>query len=80
MNNQYQVRFLRKHINFLSKFFGTSQCQLIRLFLDNSLDVFPEISGGKHRFAVRFFRQPDTAGRPAQARELISFELQCCGV
>lgn len=56
------------------------QCQLIRLFLDDSLDVFPEISGGKHRFVVRFFRQPETHGRPVQAREHLSFELQCCGI
>jgi len=56
------------------------QCQLIRLFLHDALDVFPEISGGKHRFAVRFFRQPDTSARPAQAREQIHIELQCCGI
>ncbi len=55
------------------------QCQLIRLFLDDGLDVFPEISGGKHRFVVRFFRQPATQGRPSQAREPLQFELQCCG-
>jgi cell division protein ZapD len=56
------------------------QCQLIRLFLNDALDVFPEISGGKHRFVVRFFRQPDTTGRPEQVRESMSFELQCCGI
>lgn len=56
------------------------QCQLIRLLLNDALGVFPEISGGKHRFVVRFFRQPDTAGRPTLARESISFELQCCGI
>jgi cell division protein ZapD len=56
------------------------QCQLLRLFLNDELDVFPEISGGKHRFAIRFFRQPDTSARPAQAREQIHFELQCCGL
>lgn len=55
------------------------QCQLIRLFLDDGLDMFPEISGGKHRFVVRFFRQPLTQGRPSQAREPVRFELQCCG-
>jgi cell division protein ZapD len=55
------------------------QCQLIRLSVDDSLSVFPEISGGKHRFVVRFFRQPDTSGRPTQARESLSFDLQCCG-
>jgi cell division protein ZapD len=56
-----------------------SQCQLIRLSLNDTLDTFPEISGGKHRFVIRFFRQPDTAARPTQVQESISFELQCCG-
>jgi len=56
------------------------QCQLIRLFLDDATDVFPEISGGKHRFVVRFFRQPDTKGRPTQVHEQLKFELQCCGI
>ena len=56
------------------------QCQLIRLTIDNTLDVFPEISGGKHRFVVRFFRQPDTKGRPAQVREVVRFSLQCCAI
>jgi cell division protein ZapD len=55
------------------------QCQLIRLLLNDQIGIFPEISGGKHRFVVRFFRQPDTTGRPELARESISFELQCCG-
>lgn len=57
-----------------------TQVQLVRLFMDDSLDVFPEISGGKHRFVVRFFRQPETDGRPSQARERLSFELQCCSI
>jgi len=56
------------------------QCQLIRLFIDNSINVFPEISGGKHRFVVRFFRQPDTKGRPAQVKETVKFDLQCCAI
>lgn len=56
------------------------QCQLIRLCVADNLGVFPEISGGKHRFVIRFFRQPDTLGRPTQARESLSFDLQCCGI
>ncbi|MDA0820809.1 MAG: cell division protein ZapD [Proteobacteria bacterium] len=56
------------------------QYQLIRLTIDNTLDIFPEISGGKHRFVVRFFRQPDTKGRPVQAREVVKFNLQCCAI
>jgi len=56
------------------------QCQLIRLSLSDNLGVFPEISGGKHRFVIRFFRQPDTIERPAQVRETLCLDLQCCGI
>jgi cell division protein ZapD len=56
------------------------QYQLIRLFVDNSVNVFPEISGGKHRFVVRFFTPPDSKGRPTQVKETVSFDLQCCAI
>lgn len=56
------------------------RCQLIRLMIENDLGVFPEISGGKHRFVVRFFRQPGTKGRPTQLRETVFFKLQCCAL
>ena len=55
-------------------------CQLIRLHVADKLAVFPEISGGKHRFVIRFSRQPNTTNRPTLARESISFGLQCCGI
>ena len=56
------------------------ECQLIRIGLANDLGVFPEISGGKHRFTVRFMSQADTKLRPEQVKKDISFELQCCGL
>ena len=42
--------------------------------------VYPEISGGKHRFTVRFYSQKSTATRAAQAPEDVTFDLQCCGI
>ena len=56
------------------------QCQLIRVFISDNLDTFPEISGGKHRFSVRFLRQTDTLQRPEQIDENVSFEVQCCSI
>ena len=55
-------------------------CQIVRVLVDPELNVFPEISGGKHRFTVRFYEQNDTAVRPAQVKQDIAFELQCCGI
>ncbi len=54
--------------------------QLIRVSIADNLGVFPEISGGKHRFVIRFLRQPHTVGRPTPAHESLSFDLQCCGI
>lgn len=59
---------------------GSLPCQLVRVTVADSDTVFPEISGGKHRFTVRFFRQPNTSSRPQQAQDTVWFELQCCGI
>lgn len=55
-------------------------CQIVRVVVNPQLNVFPEISGGKHRFTVRFYEQNDTAVRPAQIKKDIAFELQCCAI
>ena len=56
---------------------GTA-CQLVRVSVDESARFFPEISGGKHRFTVRFLEQSATGSRPAQTDEDVEFDLQCC--
>jgi cell division protein ZapD len=55
-------------------------CQIVRVVMPADALVYPEISGGKHRFTVRFYAQRSTGTRPAQAPEDIRFELQCCGI
>jgi cell division protein ZapD len=55
-------------------------CQLVRVGIAAELDVFPEISGGKHRFTIRFLEQRDTGQRPSQTTRNIDFELQCCNL
>jgi cell division protein ZapD len=53
-------------------------CQLIRVSIPSAQQYYPEISGGKHRFTVRFLEQPSTKSRPVQIQEDVDFELHCC--
>ena len=55
-------------------------CQIVRVLLPHDSGLFAEISGGRHRFTVRFLRQNDLAARPQQTTEDVIFELQCCGI
>ncbi len=52
--------------------------QLTRIMVDRGSNVFPEVSGGKHRFAVRFLEQPNPNARAMQAEWDVPFELICC--
>ena len=51
--------------------------QLIRVALPKETRLFAEISGGKHRFSVRFMT-PDETERPSQIKEDVTFFLNCC--
>lgn len=53
-------------------------CQLIRVILPHDHKYFPEISGGKHRFTIRFMEQSPTSSRPIQTNNPVKFELHCC--
>jgi cell division protein ZapD len=53
-------------------------CQLIRIVLPKKSKYYPEISGGKHRFTVRFMEQSNTEERPSQTKDTVEFELHCC--
>lgn len=54
--------------------------QILRVKLDASLPVYPEISAGKHRFSIRFLGQADIATRAVQIAEDIRFELATCAL
>lgn len=56
----------------------TTTSQLIRILLPRDSEYFPEISGGKHRFSVRFMQQTLTADRSVQSGEDVEFELHFC--
>jgi len=51
--------------------------QLIRVGIGADWPVYPEISGHKNRFSIRFM-QANQAGRPVQARDDVPFLLTCC--
>ncbi len=53
-------------------------CQMIRIILPLGSEFFPEISGGKHRFTVRFLEQTSTDERPVQTKSMVEFECHCC--
>lgn len=53
-------------------------CQLVRVAVDRSVPYYAEVSGGRHRFTVRFMRASETDGHVRQATENIPFELGCC--
>jgi cell division protein ZapD len=53
-------------------------CQLIRVLLPSASRYYPEISGGKHRFTIRFMEETSTDSRPSQSINDVDFELHCC--
>lgn len=57
---------------------STMPYQLLRVKLDSSIGCFAEISGGKHRFTIRFMIPSEDNNRPAQCSGDIPFILTCC--
>lgn len=51
--------------------------QLIRVGLYSDEPYFAEISGGKHRFTIRFMCA-GSAERPVQTKDSLEFQLTCC--
>ncbi|MDX1573478.1 MAG: cell division protein ZapD [Methylophaga sp.] len=58
---------------------GNQPTQLIRVQIPADTGYFPEISGGKHRFTVRFMLF-DINQRPQQISEDVPFRLSCCSM
>jgi len=54
--------------------------QLIRVAVPATLPCFAEISGGKHRFSIRFMLPSSDENRPTQTQDDISFMLTRCAV
>ncbi|MGR8929122.1 MAG: cell division protein ZapD [Gammaproteobacteria bacterium] len=54
--------------------------QLIRVCVPASLKCFAEISGGKHRFSIRFMKPSIDENRPTQIPDDVPFTLTRCTV
>ena len=52
--------------------------QLLRISVDREIPCYAEISGGKHRFTIRFMKPSTDSSRPSQTPDDIPFELTCC--
>ncbi|MGB0955073.1 MAG: cell division protein ZapD [Panacagrimonas sp.] len=55
-------------------------CNLLRVFIPQQTQVYPEISAGAHRFTLRFMKMADVNQRCAQTNQDIAFGLQCCAL
>jgi cell division protein ZapD len=63
---------------FYQKSLDTSTaCQMVRVTLAGDMPYFAEISGGKHRFTIRFM-EPSLNDRPIQTAQTVNFKLTCC--
>ncbi|EIJ43803.1 hypothetical protein BegalDRAFT_2975 [Beggiatoa alba B18LD] len=52
--------------------------QLVRVSLPPEHHCFAEITGGKQRFTIRFFEQPDINEKPIPTEQDVNFDLCCC--
>lgn len=55
------------------------ETKLIQVSINSQLPYFAELSGGKHRFTVRFL-EPRDSGRPMQTKDDVHFQLNCCSL
>ena len=53
-------------------------CQLVRVAVDKTTPYYAEISGGRHRFTVRFLEFSNKDGHVRQTSNTIDFKLECC--
>jgi cell division protein ZapD len=53
-------------------------CDMLIIGLKDNLNIFPEVSGGKHRVFLRFLEFNDIYNKPQQSTKSIEFELSCC--
>lgn len=56
---------------------AAAPAQMLRVAVEAERSIFPEISGHKNRFSIRFMR-PEPQGRASPYGEDVQFQLTCC--
>jgi cell division protein ZapD len=56
---------------------GNITVQLVRIIVDKSLALYPEVSGSKHRFNIRFM-ETEPLDHPPQTSDNVDFILTTC--
>ncbi|MDH5230059.1 MAG: cell division protein ZapD [Gammaproteobacteria bacterium] len=59
---------------------NTVSYQMIRVVLPLSSPYAAEISGGRHRFGIRFVELQEAEKRPLQTKDDVNFYLSCCAI
>lgn len=54
--------------------------QLIRIGLNHDANLYPEVSGSKHRISIRMLATTLNNGKSSQTKENIQFDLTCCAI
>lgn len=73
------LKSVTAHSGFFQKTLDSNHpCQLVRVAVAKNVPFYAEISGGRHRFTVRFMESSTQDGRTRQATDNIDFELGCC--
>jgi len=67
-----EAGFFQRNLN------SNNPVQLLRISIPKKSAFYAEISGGKHRFSVRFLQQENFESRPKQVSVDVKFELSCC--
>jgi len=63
---------------FQSNMASSNGFHIIRIGLSEDLAIYPEVSGGAHRFTIRFYEYYNVASRPIQTEQDVDFDLCCC--
>jgi cell division protein ZapD len=53
-------------------------CQMLRIGIAHDRECFPEVSGGKHRFTIRFMQQDSPNDKATPTQDDVEFRLTCC--
>lgn len=57
---------------------SNSPVQMLRVGVACDCGCFPEVSGGKHRFTIRFMQQSSPNEKATATEEDVEFQLTCC--